>query len=221
MKTMKRDGDRAAYHLVAPVYEWIEACYSGGAISACKRAQTAYFREGEHVLFAGAGTAPEALLAAQAGARVTLLDRSEAMLAMARTHFRKAGFPDPFCWHGDLASYAPGVTHDVVVANFFLNVFLKDELAPVLAQLNALRKPGGRLLIGDFAPFRGSGPCLWLQKLYWFWPLLIANQITGEPIHPIYTYQPALEQAGLTVQACFYFRPLGFGPAWYQLLIAV
>ena len=46
--------------------------------------------------------------------------------------------------------------YDVVVVNFFLNVFSEKQMRDMLAYLVTLVRPGGKLLISDFATPAGQ-----------------------------------------------------------------
>ncbi|MEZ5976217.1 MAG: methyltransferase domain-containing protein [Planctomycetota bacterium] len=63
----------------------------GGAIWRSRVCQLEVLEPGQHVLFAGGGTGRAAVEAARRGLRVTLVDRSPAMLARARRRAARAG----------------------------------------------------------------------------------------------------------------------------------
>ena len=56
------------YDFVSPFYDVLASIYSCGLIRQCKTFQTQFIREGDSVLFVGAGTADDAILAAKKGA---------------------------------------------------------------------------------------------------------------------------------------------------------
>ena len=81
---------------MAGAYDVLAALYSLGAIARCKSAHLAGLRPGDAVLYAGAGTAAEAVEAAVAGAEVTVMDLSAGMLERARRRFQRRGLSARF-----------------------------------------------------------------------------------------------------------------------------
>lgn len=79
------------------------------------------------------------------------LDLSQSMLNIARTNVAKAGIDRVELRHGDVfATRLPDLTADLVVVHQVLH-YLTDPAAAV-AEAARLVRPGGRLLIVDFAP---------------------------------------------------------------------
>ncbi|MEZ6018604.1 MAG: methyltransferase domain-containing protein [Planctomycetota bacterium] len=94
------------YALVAPIYDLCTAVLTGGAIWRSRVCQLEVLEPGQHVLFAGGGTGRAAVEAARRGLRVTLVDRSPAMLARARRRAARAGVTVT-CIEADLATWFP------------------------------------------------------------------------------------------------------------------
>lgn len=98
-------------------------------------------QEGERVLDAGAGTGPLLPHLLAAGADVTALDLTPAMLSAARERFSRG----PTFVAGDMATF-PGHQHwDVVFCNDSLWNLYDQRLA--LVRFRELLAPGGRLVI--------------------------------------------------------------------------
>jgi demethylmenaquinone methyltransferase/2-methoxy-6-polyprenyl-1,4-benzoquinol methylase len=206
------------YDRVAGFYDALADLYSLGRIRACKRAQLDALGAGDRVLFAGAGRGGEALLAARKGARVTLLDLSPAMLARAAARLRAAGLEDRVeLLQGDLLAHRSPEGYDAVVAHFFLNVFPEPALESVLAHLATLARPGGRVLIADFAPAEGHALLRAGRALYFGIAVLAFRMLAGNPMHRLYDYRPLLEGAGLNVERS---RTFGWGPVAFRALDA-
>ena len=69
---------------IAPIYDLLAQCYSFGQISRSKLSQVAHLKAGERVLYAGAGSAEDAIAAAVLGAQVTVVELSPNMLERAQ-----------------------------------------------------------------------------------------------------------------------------------------
>ena len=207
----------ADYDSVAGFYDVLADLYSFGRIRGCKRSQLEALGPGERVLFAGAGSGGEALQAARRGASVTILDLSPGMLARARDRFRRAGLEGAVeMIRGDVREHAPAAGYDAVVAQFFLNVFPAAGLEGVLAHLAGLVRPGGCLLIADFAP-PGAHPLgAALRRLYFGLAVLTFRALAGNPLHPLYDYAALLPRAGLRLDESRGFRLLGLGPEVFK-----
>lgn len=192
---MNADAD-TRYGRVAAVYDALGTLYSAGAISRAKRESARFVAPGSTVLYAGAGTGEEAVLAARAGARVTLLDSSKAMLARAKARFdreQEGVAHAPVFAAQTLEAHRPH-RYDVVVASFFLNVFSEPELPRAQACLCDLVRAGGRLVVVDFAAPRSSRAFAALQRAYYLPPLGLFHLLTHNPWHPLYDYGAVMAQ---------------------------
>jgi demethylmenaquinone methyltransferase/2-methoxy-6-polyprenyl-1,4-benzoquinol methylase len=208
------------YDRIARWYGLLSHLYSLGQIRACKRSQTLAIAPGDRVLYTGAGGGEDALMAARIGAQVTVLDLSPRMVALAGARFREAGLAvELLC--GDVLEHGREGWYDVVVSNFFLNVFAEPVMEAVLRHLVRRLRPGGRLLIADFAPC-GRNPALnLLRRAYFGLAVLTFRLVAGNALHPLYDYRRLFPGAGLRLEATRGFGLLGLGPAFYWTLAGV
>ena len=181
------------YARIAGVYDALCAVGSFGAVGCCRRDALRAIRPGDRVLFAGAGTGAEAVLAARAGARVTVLDRSPAMLRRAERRARDAGVT-LVAIRSDILDHE-AASYDTVVANFFLNVFAPDDMRRVLARLTASTAPDGRVVIGDVVLPRGRAARA-ATRLYWAGASMLFRMLTRNAVHPVYDYDIELNRLG-------------------------
>ncbi len=223
MKELLGRTARYNYNHTAWFYQPLAALYSAGVIKASKVAQVEYMQAGERVLYAGVGTGEDALEAARKGLRLTCIDLSPAMLERTRHIIEQekhssAVRPEFIC--GDIMQHDRFERYDVICANYFLNVFAEPLMVDVLAHLTRLLKPGGRLMIADFALPQGN----WLQKGLHTLYYRIANtfywSLSGNDLHPIYDYPKYFTKVGLLPTATKHFPLLRRGPAWYWSVTA-
>ena len=145
-----------SYDRLARLYDAAAHLYSGGQIRALKASQIGELQAGQRILYAGVGDGEDAVLAANRRVTLTLLDLSPLMLERAAGKFQAAdaeGCLEIIC--SDVLKHERPGHYDIVVANFFLNVFKEPMMEAVLAHLATMLKPGGKLLIGDFSYPRG------------------------------------------------------------------
>lgn len=194
------------YRIMGHVYEVLVKLYSDKAVKNCRMAMLDDITPGDRVLFAGVGHGDDAIHAAKLGADVTVVDLSPTMLEKFRTNYTKAGVDSAIREvHGDIMAFNEFDGFDVVVANFFLNIFKFDMMLDVLEQLIALAKPGAQIVIGDFVHVSEENIVLRaIKKSYWLMAALIFYIFVKHPIHIAYNYPEHLKALGLTKQEIRY-----------------
>jgi ubiquinone/menaquinone biosynthesis C-methylase UbiE len=127
-----------------------------GADQRVRRDVLAEVNRGDRLLDVGCGTGTLAVSAARAGAHVVAIDRSPAMLEVARQKAVAAGVSVD--WHEGEASFPPTAEapFDVVTATFVLSELSRDLAELAILRLGQMLRPGGRLVIADEAPPRRS-----------------------------------------------------------------
>lgn len=211
------------YRLVGPAYDKLSQLYSGKAIDQCKVAMLRpdTLGPGSRVLFAGAGQGRDAIHAASLGARVTVVDISPTMIAQCRKNMASHTQRDTLAIElvqSDILKVEDFEFYDMVVANFFLNVFEREKMTLLLSHLSKLIKPGGKLVIGDFQPPEGNWLNRSVQNVYWFAAATAFFAAAGNAIHQIYDYEPLLKKNRLGVKERKHFSV--FGKVFYQAILA-
>lgn len=207
------------YDGVAWCYDALAAAYSMGRIARSRRRHLKGLAPGDEVLYAGAGRGREAIAAARAGARVTAVDLSSAMLGRLARDAHRAGVAIELI-QGDVTDVVSARRFDWVVAHYFLNLYGLADARGLLARLVERLRPSGRLCIADFAPARTGGWARALTRAYYAPLNAVAASLGLCARHPIPDYRPWLDELGLRVldEARF---PLPVAPAVaYWTLIA-
>lgn len=211
-----------SYDRLAWLYDAAAHLYSGGQINALKASQIAELQPGHRILYAGVGAGEDAVLAAKRDVRLTVLDASQLMIEQAASKFHAAGVQDSIeviC--ADVLKHERPAYYDVVVANFFLNIFSEPAMKVVLAHLVTMIKPGGKLLIGDFSYPRGRSMSGAIQRSYYYLSMFTFWLFGGTPLHPIYDYPQYFEAVALRTLSVEHFRVNAIFPASFETITAI
>jgi demethylmenaquinone methyltransferase/2-methoxy-6-polyprenyl-1,4-benzoquinol methylase len=200
------------YKYIGPLYDFLSSVYGGESIHNCKRAMLTdeHVKPGDKVLIAGAGHGKDAIRAAEIGADVTVVDISETMLQKLQQAFDK--HPKDLkvnIVHADILTIEEYDKYDMVIANFFLNVFYKDMMMKFLEHLVKCTKPGGKFVVGDFAFPKGNIFTRTLQKGYWYIAALVFYLASDNAVHEIYNYPELMKEQGLNISDTKHFKYLG------------
>jgi demethylphylloquinol methyltransferase len=195
------------YNRVARVYESLGYIYSGHQIYDAKASQIAELRPNDRVLYVGVGPGEDAVLAARWGAQVTCIDISSGMLHQAQGRMTREGLAAEFL-RGDVLEHDRTDYYDVVIVNFFLNVFSENAMQQMLCHLATLAKVGGKLLISDFMPPEGNAWSRVSQATYWGVTNLFYYLLRLSAWHAVYDYPAYFDDAHLALQSVRRFRPL-------------
>lgn len=211
------------YRLVGPAYDKLSQLYSGNAINDCKLAMLRpdTLGAGSRVLFAGAGQGRDAIHAAALGARVTVVDISPTMIAQCRKNIESHPQRETLAIEliqSDILKIETFGFYDMVVANFFLNVFEREKMTHLFGHLCKLIKPGGKLVIGDFQPPEGNWLRRSVQNAYWYAAATAFFAAAGNAIHQIYDYEAMLRKHALPLKEKQSFSV--FGKPFYHALLA-
>ncbi len=188
------------YWLMGPVYDALSFLFAGNSILKCKKSMLTpdYVKPGDRILFAGVGHGKEAIYAAEMGAEVTVVDLSRAMLTKFEEGIRKSGKQlNIRVVHSDILMVDDFGEYDMVVANFFLNVFSEGFMADVLAHLIKLGKSDAYVVVGDFALPEGNLFARLFKHAYWYFAIIIFWLTTGAALHPVYDYYRHMKRQGL------------------------
>lgn len=208
---------RDKYKYIGPVYDFLSNLYSGKNIHRCKTAMldVETVRPGTKVLFAGVGHGRDAIRAAELGADVTVVDLSETMLRKFAEALETEA-PDLHIQrvHSDIMKIEENGQYDMVVANFFLNVFDEDMMVQVLEHLIGLAKSDGSVVVGDFCYPTGNVFARVFKKLYWYTAVFIFWLFANNAFHKIYNYPEHMQRLGLRIAQKKHFKLLNMNCYW-------
>lgn len=210
--------DDYPYDAVAFLYDELASLYSRGRIQRSKASQLSAIAKGDRVLYAGVGRGADALLAARFGARVTAIDLSARMLARCERRLAREGLAAQLI-HGDVADHRPEADYDVVVANYFLNLFDVARAREMARRLGGLVRRGGLLMLADFARPSGSRLARALASAYYRPVNGLAWALGFCALHPILDYAKLLEPLGFRIRTERRFPVLaGRDPAYVSII---
>jgi len=176
---------------------------SGSAISRCRLHATSTVVPGQRVLVVGAGHGEDVVAAIAAGGIVTVVELSATMLAHLRA---RVGDRPVRLIHGD--AFDHDEVYDIVIANFFLNVFGGDDETRMRRHLVDRVGVGGRLVIGDFAVVTG-GLLRVVALAHWYLALAVFRVLSGNAVHPQSDHARLVVDDGLRLIGDRRFRVLG------------
>ncbi len=203
------------FSVVATIYDFGNHVLTGGQNIAARLSQMEDIQPGDRVLYCGAGTCEDGLAAARKGARVTCVELSPAMIHKGRLRFEQAGLTAEFVC-GDIMKYTPDEPFDIVVANFFLNVFTRPVMEKVYRQIVSFVRPGGKFLVVDFSRPYGN-PLLMAIHACMFHGTFLFHRIFGlVGLHLIYDYTRYHQELGLKLTGRKRFRLFWIGPWLFE-----
>jgi len=205
------------YKYIGPVYDFLSNLYSGRSIHRCKTAMLDLetITPGARILFAGVGHGRDAIRAAELGAEVTVVDLSETMLRkFAQAQEAQAPHLNIRRIHSDILKVEEFGQYDMVIANFFLNVFDEDMMVRVLEHLIQLGKADAQVVVGDFSYPSGNLVARLFKKGYWYLAVFIFWLLANNAFHKIYNYPDHMQRLGLKITRQKHFKLLNMNCYW-------
>ncbi|HEU5396033.1 MAG TPA: class I SAM-dependent methyltransferase [Verrucomicrobiae bacterium] len=189
-----------SFDRLAPYYRWLELVTAGKKLHRCRTAFLAEIPAPTNILLAGEGHGRSLAEYRRRfpRAQITCLDASPAILAQARRQLERLRLPsaDIRFIQADALNWRPeGGPFDLIVTNFFLDCFRRDQLESLIPRLAAAGTPGAHWLVADFqvapAGWKRLRSRLILWSLYRFFRL-----VTRLPADRLTPPAPLLERAG-------------------------
>ena len=145
-----------SFDAIAPHYRWLEPLLAGRKLDRCRTAHLPRLAPPQSVLVMGEGPGRFLIPFRECfpGARITCIDASKRMLAMAQHRLNAHDLPleKVSFIHADALRYSyPLATFDLIVTHFFLDCFTPEQLRGLVANLSQAATPTATWLLSDFS----------------------------------------------------------------------
>ena len=214
------DTKSKSYNTVAWFYEWLGHSYSLGKGKASKASQVLEMAEGDKVLFVGVGGGDDTLVACKKGIKATCIDIAPSMIERSQKRLNRAGLSAEFICC-DIMEHNRKGYYDVVTANYFFNIFPESVVDNILSHIASLIKPGGKLMIADFALPHGNFLEKEGQIIYWYIANYFFHFLGLAPIHEIYDYAKFFPGHNLEFKEKYHFKLFKYGPSGFDSIVAI
>lgn len=200
-----------SFDSIAPVYDTLSHVVYGKSIVSAQLHFLKYIPEGSNVLIVGGGTGwiIEALFSVNKTCSVVYMEASRKMLEKAKS---RIGINDQSRVTFLLQSEMPSEgLYDVIITNFFLDLFPSQRLEPIVQQLKDRVKHDGIWLVTDFVDDGKLWQRTLLKLMYLFFTRI--SKIEADTLPP---WQALLAEGGMRVRESQYFYAGFIRTAIYQ-----
>jgi ubiquinone/menaquinone biosynthesis C-methylase UbiE len=142
-----------SFDKLAPYYRNMEFVLAGGVLQRCRTSFLTKTIDSRRALLLGEGPGRFLweLLRANPHVEVTCVERSPRMIAEARRKLTDSELPRVRFEQADALEWQPpSKTFDLVVTNFFLDCFRRDEVGELVAKISESATADARWLLADF-----------------------------------------------------------------------
>ena len=189
-----------SFDRIAPFYRLMEFLSAGGKLQRCRVAFLDAIPAPQTVLLAGEGHGkflPECVRKFP-DAQITVMDASERMLAISRSRVTGGNvryeLVDLLEWHPPCAAF------DLIVTNFFLDCFTKDELPRVIEKLACAGTCDASWLIADFQ-IASAGLARWRSRMILRLLYVFFRMVSGLRASELISPDALLEEQGFQKKA--------------------
>lgn len=157
-----------SFDVIAPVYDQLSRIVYGRSIVSAQQYLLKYVPEGSNVLIVGGGTGwiIEELFAVNKTCSVVYMEASQKMLEKAQKRIHSSDQSRiQFLLQADIPLEG---SYDVVITNFFLDLFPTGKLVRVIQQLKNVIKDNGSWIVTDFVDDGKPWQRLLLKLMYFF-----------------------------------------------------
>lgn len=189
-----------SFDLLAPHYRWMEYVLAGEKLHRCRTAFLDEVPAARNILLLGEGNGRSLVECARrfGTARITCMDASAAMLAQARRRLDRQ-VPEvkgvSFV-NEDVLKWVPtGEGYDLVITNFFLDCFRRDQLEKLIPRIALATVTEANWLIADFQVSSGGARRVRSRLILWSMYVFF-RAFTQLPAKRLTTPDSILEHAG-------------------------
>lgn len=157
-----------SFDIIAPVYDLLSRMVYGKSIVTAQKYFLKYIPEGAHVLIVGGGTGwiIEELFAVNKTCSVVYIEASQKMLQKARNRMDSNDQSRiQFILQSEMPSEG---SYDVIITNFFMDVFPSAKLIYIIQQLKDRVVDNGRWIVTDFIDDGKRWQRILLKLMYTF-----------------------------------------------------
>jgi tRNA (cmo5U34)-methyltransferase len=196
-----KDGLNGFDH-IAGLYDTLARIVFGRRIVQAQRYFLEDVADGSKVLILGGGTGwlLGELLSHKPNVEVWYVDASQRMIALSREKINDKG--NVHFIHGTEQDIPSEISVDIVITNFYLDLFSNEALKKILPDIATRMKENARWIATDFV-YRGTWwQAALLQVMYWFFRAVGAIESSRLP-----AWEEALQQAGwIPMKEKMFFR---------------
>ena len=139
------------FDAVAPYYDLLARTVFGNQIQAAQEHNLSCIKDGDKILILGGGTGW--ILRALKNTyqlKVWYVEASSTMLRLARATTNDLGSHEITFIHGTESDVPPEEKFDIIILNFFLDLYPTNEIVGLMRKLTPALAAEGQLLVTDF-----------------------------------------------------------------------
>lgn len=155
------------FDLIAPIYDRLADLVFGKSIINCQIEYFYLIPPNAHILIVGGGTGwiVNFILNQSKNATIVYVEKSRKMIEITKSKIKGEHLGKITFYAGSIENFDSNEQFDVVINNFFLDLFALDNLKQVLKRTKQILKPEGLFLVSDFQLENTWRANLWQRPL--------------------------------------------------------
>ena len=177
------------FDFIAPFYDQLAGMVFGKAIKNSQLKFISLIPPNAHVLIVGGGTGwiADCILTQSKNVSITYVEKSQKMIEIAKSRIPEKHLIQVNFINASFETFTSKSLFDVVICNFFLDLFPLVKLKDILSKIKQLIKENGLLFVTDFQ-LKNSILILWQKPLlivmHWFFRMTTSLESKNlKPIH--------------------------------------
>lgn len=177
------------YDKIAPYYDTLANMIFGKSIKMCQLEFLNLIPPNSKILIVGGGTGwiIKSVLEHTQSSSIIYLEKSKKMIDLAQKLIKKDNHHNIDFVNKSLERYEARNSFDVVICNFFFDLFLHQELNNRIEKVKNLLKIDGLLLVSDFQLINKLGYKIWQKPISKFMHIFfkLTTGISSQELSPI------------------------------------